>query len=571
VERDLRDRLRDQFGLPPRPTRKTINPADHARAHGIDPSLELPPDPAKPEHSGRRLHTLKWGDTLDGIMAKISDDARLAEQEMGLSTLFLVFGFLEWYEAEDSLKKNFAPLLLLPVAVNKRKNGKGKSIYSIVAAAESADTNLSLRKRVEKDFNRVLPDFDEDDEEVGSVENYFKSAMEAAEGLKNWKVRRWLTLGHFSFGRFAMYADLDAENWPKHPVTDNLIGPILTGTEVAGDGSSILSPPDDYSVDDPEVERLAPILIHDADASQHSALVDVMKGMNLVVQGPPGTGKSQTITNIIANALAQNKTVLFMAEKQAALDVVKRRLDKAGLGEFCLELHSGKAVPRQVIESLKTRHKLAYQNTRRAPHLMTADTTWDESRRDIAGYLNALHAEDSDGQSPFSLIWRSLRARTEVGEVIEAFRAIDVPHRLLENTTAFAIAKGEVSLYARMLESYCSMFGPPSASPWSAIRFGEKAGLGITAGFLEHLGILLKNVQTVGGHIRQVADIGVIKLFELEQLIEVDRSLPTAVPPVALIIRVSRLAAGEVEHLIEVKTEFDEARKCARRLPDLSA
>ena len=74
-----------------------------------------------------------------------------------------------------------------------------------------------------------------------------------------------------------------------------------------------------------------------------------MKGMNLVVHGPPGTGKSQTITNIIANALAQNKTVLFMAEKQAALNVVKRRLDRAGLGEFCLELHSGKASTRQVI------------------------------------------------------------------------------------------------------------------------------------------------------------------------------------------------------------------------------
>src|SRR3984893_2471306 len=117
VERDLRDRLGEKMGIPPPADRKTINPADHARAQGIDPSLELQPEPTKPEHSSRRLYTLKWDETLDGIMEKISDDARLAEQEMGVSTLFLVFGFLEWYETEDSGKKNVAPLLLLPVAV----------------------------------------------------------------------------------------------------------------------------------------------------------------------------------------------------------------------------------------------------------------------------------------------------------------------------------------------------------------------------------------------------------------------------------------------------------------------
>src|SRR5262245_52915574 len=101
AERELRDRLRNQLRLQPRPSRKMINPAEYAREHEIDPSLELPSNPTKPEHSTSRLHTLKWKETLDGVMEKISDDARLAEQEMGLSTLFLAFGFLEWYEADD--------------------------------------------------------------------------------------------------------------------------------------------------------------------------------------------------------------------------------------------------------------------------------------------------------------------------------------------------------------------------------------------------------------------------------------------------------------------------------------
>ena len=97
--------------------------------------------------------------------------------------------------------------------------------------------------------------------------------------------------------------------------------------------------------------------MHDADASQHSAIIDVMKGENLVIEGPPGTGKSQTIANIIANALGSDKnaSILFLSEKLAALEVVKRRLDKAGIGEFCLELHSEKSSPKRVMESLTER------------------------------------------------------------------------------------------------------------------------------------------------------------------------------------------------------------------------
>jgi AAA domain len=326
---------------------------------------------------------------------------------------------------------------------------------------------------------------------------------------------------------------------------------------------------DDYSIDDPEVDRFAPILIHDADASQHSALVDGMKGMNLVVHGPPGTGKSQTITNIIANALAQNKTVLFMAGKQAALDVVKRRLDRAGLGEFCLELHAGKASSRQVIESLKTRHKLGYQ-AGRVPNRLTADVTWEESRRAIAGYLASLHAEDSDGETPFSLIWRSLRARSEIGEALEAFKAIDLRSRLIENPTVYAAVLGEISLYARMLETYSSIFGLPAASPWRALSFSEKARLNIVASFFEELAVMRKHAQAASEIVRQAADIGVTRLSELQQLVELERSLPSAAPPVDLLVRVSRAPSEDIEQLIALKAALDAARERSQRLPDLS-
>ena len=91
----------------------------------------------------------------------------------------------------------------------------------------------------------------------------------------------------------------------------------------------------------------------DSDSSQTLAIIDVKNGRNLVIQGPPGTGKSQTITNLIAEAIASDRRVLFVAEKMAALDVVKRRLDDIHIGDACLELHSQKANKRAVLDELK--------------------------------------------------------------------------------------------------------------------------------------------------------------------------------------------------------------------------
>src|SRR5206468_5882639 len=111
----------------------------------------------------------------------------------------------------------------------------------------------------------------------------------------------------------------------------------------------------EHALDSEELASQVPSLIYDADSSQHSALVDALAGKNLVIEGPPGTGKSQTITNLIAAALVSGKTVLFVAEKLAALEVVRNRLDKAGLGLFCLELHSHRTQKKEFLEDLTAR------------------------------------------------------------------------------------------------------------------------------------------------------------------------------------------------------------------------
>src|SRR5690606_31502849 len=170
-------------------------------------------------------------------------------------------------------------------------------------------------------------------------------------------------LGFFSFGKFLMYRDLAAENWPDelrldaHPTIRVLLG--------LGNEQAPATPlyPDDARVDDLiSLDKLN--LVVDADSSQTLAILEAREGRNLVIQGPPGTGKSQTITNIIADAIAGNRTVLFVSEKMAALEVVKRRLDTIGLGDACLELHSHKSNKKTVLDELRRTLDLGRPKTR---------------------------------------------------------------------------------------------------------------------------------------------------------------------------------------------------------------
>jgi hypothetical protein len=469
IERDLRDRVREQLGLPPRPSRKEINRAEHARSLGIDPSLEL--ERARITENDLILQTLKFSDELETVIEKISGDARLAEQELGLSTLFLAFGFLEWYDSETSDKKAYAPLLLLPVQIEKQKS-RGKPVYSLLTREGGAEANLSLQKLLEQNFRRDLPNFEIGDEDaLGSVENYFDQVMRSIDGLKRWQIRRWLVLGNFSFGRFAMYSDLEQGKWDD-PIAHDLVGSMLRGTEQTPDSHSLPSMPQDYVIDEPEIEKVAPFLIQDADASQHSALIDVMRGSNLTIQGPPGTGKSQTITNIIANALARGKRVLFLAEKQAALEVVKRRLDQAKLGEFCLELHSDKVSPKTMIASLATRYDLGT-----GPHLSGAkvwnDATWQQCREEIASYVGALHAEAADGETAFGLIWKALRGRSLHSDLASAFKDVKLPNGPIQNADWLSTVGGDVQILSEMTRAFARSFGHPSRSPWAAVTFSD--------------------------------------------------------------------------------------------------
>ena len=205
-----------------------------------------------------------------------------------------------------------------------------------------------ISEKLRFEFGIQLPRF-----ESGSIESYLREVAELSPKSLFWRVRRQVVFGVFPSARMAMYHDLDTQ--AADFAVNEIIRPLFGGS-----GTPAASPfADEYQVDEPEIERKVPHLVLDADSSQFSALVDVASGKNVAIEGPPGTGKSQTIVNAIASAVATGKKVLFVAEKMAALDVVRSRLEAIGLGEFLLPLQAEHSTRENVIQSLRDRLEMA--------------------------------------------------------------------------------------------------------------------------------------------------------------------------------------------------------------------
>jgi very-short-patch-repair endonuclease/DNA polymerase III delta prime subunit len=299
-------------------------------------------------HADLKLQTKLPSGKLDQSLLKIQTEANTYFQEQGIDILYLALGFVTWYEADTSDKARKAPLILVPVSLER--SGAGER-FKLRYTEADLGSNLTLAAKFKGEFHVVLPAF----EDLEDVQEYFQSVDKSVKEQKRWSVNgNDIALGFFAFGKFQMYQDLAAENWPedKQPGEHGVIN-ALFGDGFDTDESEIV---DDGSYEQKEknsitIENLT--LVKDSDSSQSEAVITARKGKNLVIQGPPGTGKSQTITNIISQFIADNKTVLFVSEKMAALDVVKRRLDETHLGNAVLELHSHKSNKKAVLTSLQ--------------------------------------------------------------------------------------------------------------------------------------------------------------------------------------------------------------------------
>jgi hypothetical protein len=270
--------------------------------------------------------------------------ARTSIEEQGVNLLYLSLGMLRWYDNGDTETLRSAPLVLIPVSLER---SSAQERFRLRYTGSEIGANLSLQAKMKTDYNLTIPDMPEAEEfDIGDYMAAVRSHISRQPG---WGIdENAIELGFFSFGKFLIYNDLDMEKWPKSVKPEK--HPNIQALLATGFHEDALVEEDDLDTDTKANELFRVV---DADSSQLLAMLAVQDGSNLVIQGPPGTGKSQTITNIIANAVGQGKKVLFVAEKMAALEVVKRRLDHIDLGVACLELHSHKTNKKEVLQELK--------------------------------------------------------------------------------------------------------------------------------------------------------------------------------------------------------------------------
>lgn len=288
---------------------------------------------------------------LNRRLRTFDSHARLSLSEQGVHCLYVAFGFLKWYESIDSNVELHSPLMLVPVTLLRNS---ADAPWELTEAEDDAIDNLCLRQRLKQDFGLELPPLPDIDEleENGVREAFLNSVRAAISKNERWQVEDRCALGRFAFPKVAMWKDLGdhVDGVISHPLCRSIGG----DTSVAPSNAfgSLETLPEAKQLDDqiPPGEIKA---ILDCDSSQMEAIVAARQSVSFVLDGPPGTGKSQTIANIISDALSEGRKVLFVSEKISALEVVKRRLDDCGLGDFCLECHSSKANRKAVLDELE--------------------------------------------------------------------------------------------------------------------------------------------------------------------------------------------------------------------------
>lgn len=345
--------------------------------------------------SNGRISTFLSQTELERTLKSIFRSAKTAIEENGSNTLFLALGFLRWYETDTSDKARYAPLMLVPVDLIRSTRGKG---YVIRTRQEDSQANITLIEYLKQDHEIVISGLDPlpADENGANTALVFDTVRQAVSEKERWAVLDYAYLGLFSFGQFVMWNDI--RNRSDELAKNKIVASLIKG--------SIAWTPQPQTVNAENSDRtvsMADVAVPMiADSSQLTAVVMASKGESFVLHGPPGTGKSQTITNMIANALYQGKSVLFAAEKMAALSVVKKRLAGIGLDPFCLELHSNKTNKSVVLAQLEK--ALEVGHIKAAAEYEQTAAKCEELKGELCHIMDALHDQRKCGKSLFDSI-----------------------------------------------------------------------------------------------------------------------------------------------------------------------
>lgn len=402
----------------------------------------------KDELRRKTIRVRQKPEKLSGSLTKIHRGAREALLESGSNTLYLALGMLVHYESGCSAKPRRAPVLLMPVSLERSPGGQ---TFTLKKTDEDTRINLTLLKKLESDFSlfiRGLDPLPEDDAGL-DVELIFETVEDHIVDRERWELRREIYLGPLSFTKFLMWKDLEdrADELAKNPLVRHL---IESPNRPYRDQPDLPSP---RSLDRkfPPSSVLCPL---DADSSQLRAILAASKGGTFVLEGPPGTGKSQTITNLIAQALASEKTVLFVAEKLAALEVVYGRLTKIGLDPFCLELHSNKIQKSVVLKQLEV--ALDSRGIIEPSDWSERTSRLDSRRRELNDVVDALHRPRKLGLSIFQATARRIAIEDAPALPLKCHRGQKL------SADDYLELKDKLNQFSKAVE----IIGPPAAHPW---------------------------------------------------------------------------------------------------------
>jgi len=385
------------------------------------------------------------------VLTELWRQSRAAFEDSGAVLLYLTVGMLEWFETPSSQAPRRAPLVLIPVSLQRGSAGQ----WLLRRAEDETRVNVTLLKKLEADFGITVAGMDALHEDGSGIDiaRVLHDFRRLVKDRHRWLVHEEANLGLFSFQKFLMWLDLEAKQAAllQNPVVKHLLSgsgePFALAAELVAER---------------DLDRtLAPdqtLHVVDADPSQASAIRAAEAGSSFVLQGPPGTGKSQTITNLIAQLLARGKTVLFVSEKLAALEVVRTRLDKVGLGPFCLEVHSKEASKAAVMQQLRA----AFEVTR------SRDSSgWQRHSADLAAVRAELntYAALLDQPSPFGTSTRGVLADL-FG--LEASPRVALPALAIAHLTPDVVASLEAAtdLLARAEQDAGGLAG----HPWRAVQ-----------------------------------------------------------------------------------------------------
>lgn len=398
--------------------------------------------------SNHQLHTYLTDTETKAVLKNIYRSARNAIEETGANSLFMTIGTLRWYETEQSEKAHYAPILMLPVEMVYKKGG-----YYVRSRDEDIMMNVTLMEFLRQNYDIKIPGLNQlpkDDHGV-DVTLIFAIIREALKEQKRWDVEEECILGVFSFSKFLMWNDVHNH---RKELQENEIVKSLVDQKLCFQPEPLVT---SLREKDKALRPESLALPVAADSSQMAAVFAAGQGHSYILYGPPGTGKSQTITNLIANALFQGKRVLFVAEKMAALSVVQSRLAKIGLDPFCLEMHSNKVTKRHVLSQLEKALAVTHIATPKE-YQSTAEKLYAQ-RSKLIGYLEALHTVDEkDGFSLYDCILH------EEGIQEEPLKPFELNERLRTTLTSTTLPDIQQLLGARM-EAVLKLIGQPSAHP----------------------------------------------------------------------------------------------------------